>query len=127
MKIIAFFLIFGIGVFCALVTWRISGFFLSRRDYYVNSQYELLKKKLSMSVTAAIVPFVISFFLFPGLYKKKTENQNQNKHILYKQPDITSEILYEGKAVIKVTDSTKYFYRVNFVENGISKSVYLLK
>lgn len=34
----------------AFLTWKYADFFLARRDYYVNSKFDLLKKKLSMSL-----------------------------------------------------------------------------
>ena len=34
-------------------TWKYADFFLARRDYYVSSKFDILKKKLSMSLGVA--------------------------------------------------------------------------
>lgn len=68
----------------AFLTWKYADFFLARRDYYVNSKFNLLKKKLSMSlgVAGAIIFLTImvasSFTDKNKKHTEKTINEKQN-------------------------------------------------
>lgn len=121
------FLLLIISIISAIFTWKISGFFLSRRDYYVNSQYELIKKKLSMSLFAAFLPFVVAFLISPRVFKKGESSVLKENFVIYQIPDKNSEIIYQGNSKIKILDSTKYFYKVNFMITNKLKTGYLLK
>lgn len=64
-----------LSIVTTIATWRYSRFFLSRRDYYVYSKYDLFKKRLSMSLSAGgVVLFV--FILLAGNLNKKGKQPN---------------------------------------------------
>lgn len=48
-----------IGIIGVIITWKISNFFLSRRDFYVNSPYKILTIKIGwcISIFLLIVAF----------------------------------------------------------------------
>ncbi|MFB2119802.1 hypothetical protein [Parapedobacter sp. 2B3] len=47
--------IFTISSLMAFFSWKYAGYFLSRRDHYVNSRYELFMKKLGWSISAFFI------------------------------------------------------------------------
>ena len=105
-----------IGVFIFLITWRISNFFLSRKDFYVNSPYKLLKVKLKMAATAALTPAIAYVFLIRPAneeVKKSEIEQNNISIVIYPTPNIKSyPIDINYKEQLYILDSTKYFYKV---------------
>jgi len=50
---VAFVIVVGVilAVTSGYFTWKYADFFLAKRDYYVNSKFDLLKKKLSMCLS----------------------------------------------------------------------------
>ena len=67
-------------------TWKYADFFLARRDYYVNSKFDLLKKKLSMSLGVAGTIIFLTIMVASSLTDKnkkqidKTKNEIQKPH-----------------------------------------------
>jgi uncharacterized membrane protein YidH (DUF202 family) len=62
------------------LTWKYADFFLARRDYYVNSKFDLLKKKLSMSLGVAGTIIFLTIMVASSLTdknKKQTEKKNE--------------------------------------------------
>jgi hypothetical protein len=57
---------FIFGGIASLITWKVAPFFLARRQYYVKSQYELLKIKISWCISWFIIVFMITFSLLGG-------------------------------------------------------------
>jgi hypothetical protein len=47
-----------LGIFIATITWKVYPYFLSRRDYYRNSPYEIIK----LRGIATIVAFILTVF-----------------------------------------------------------------
>ena len=111
------------------VTWRFADFFLSRRDYYRNSPYELLKMKLKFSATVALTPLVLWFLVFQKMYnnsiklKEEIKNKSTKELIFYSKPNIDSEILFKGELDYFIDDSTEYFYKIK----SKNFNAYLLK
>jgi len=61
-------------------TWKYADFFLAKRDYYVNSKFDLLKKKLSMSLSVAGVILFLTIMLASSLTdKNKPHSDKQPK------------------------------------------------
>lgn len=54
------------GGIASLITWKVAPFFLARRQYYVKSQYELLKIKIIWCITWFILVAAIVFSLLGG-------------------------------------------------------------
>lgn len=52
-----------VAAVAAYVVWRYANYFLSRRDYYVNSKFGILKKKILMCLGVASVILFLSFML----------------------------------------------------------------
>lgn len=50
-----------ISLIVAILSWRYADFFLSRRDHYVNSRYELLIKKLGWFISSFFTTLFIIF------------------------------------------------------------------
>lgn len=42
------------GIIASIITWIVSPFFLAKREYYVKSQYELLKIKIGWCIKSFI-------------------------------------------------------------------------
>ncbi len=68
------------------MTWKYADFFLARREYYVNSKFDLLKKKLSMSLGVAATVIFLTILFASSLTDKnkkeilKTKNEIQKPH-----------------------------------------------
>ena len=71
--------ILAIGCLLSIVggclTWKYADFFLARRDYYVNSKFDLLKKKISMSLGVAGTIIFLTIMVASSLNNKQTERQ----------------------------------------------------
>jgi hypothetical protein len=60
----------------AYLTWKHAHFFLAKRDYYVHSKFDLLKKKLSMSISVAATILLLTLMAanaFTGNHGKKAQ------------------------------------------------------
>lgn len=76
-----------ISIVGAFLTWMHADFFLARRDYYVYSKFDLLKKKLSMSLSVAVTIIFLAIMVASSLTDKskkhikktKSEIKNQRK------------------------------------------------
>lgn len=66
------------------LTWKCSDFFLARRDYYVNSKFDLLKKKLSMSLGVAGTILFLTIMVASSLTEKKKKHMDQTKKEIQK-------------------------------------------
>ncbi len=62
---------FVISIIVAVLGWKYADYFLSRRDHYVNSRYELFIKKLGWSFSAFLTTLFITFKIFEALLKSK--------------------------------------------------------
>ena len=60
---------FVISIFVAVLSWKYADYFLSRRDHYVNSRYELFIKKLGWSFSAFLTTLFITFKIFEAILK----------------------------------------------------------
>lgn len=58
-----------ISLIVAVLSWRYADYFLSRRDHYVNSRYELFVKKLGWFVSAFFTALFISIKIIEVLIK----------------------------------------------------------
>jgi hypothetical protein len=126
MQMMVIFLLLFIGLLASVFTWKSSIFFLSRKDHYVNSPYELLKKKITMAATAFFSPVMIYVLFFT---KEKTPSHDLTKSMktIYELPDINSKVLFKGDILTTINDSTDYFYNVTFLQNDSSAVGYILK
>ena len=56
------------GIIAAIIAWRVSNFFIARREFYAKSQYEILMQKLSWcffwGAFVAFVGFSIVVYVF---------------------------------------------------------------
>jgi hypothetical protein len=64
----------------ALLTWKYADFFLAKRDYYVNSKFDLLKKKLSMSLGVAGAIIFLTIMVASSLTDKNIEQMEKTKN-----------------------------------------------
>lgn len=62
-------------------TWKHAHFFLARRDYYVNSKFDLLKKKVSMSLSVAVTILLLTLQLAGAFTGKPEKNREMTSHI----------------------------------------------
>lgn len=62
---------FVISIIVAVLSWKYAEYFLSRRDHYVNSRYELFTKKLGWSFSAFLTTLFITFKIFEAIMKSK--------------------------------------------------------
>jgi hypothetical protein len=58
-----------ISLVIAILSWKYADYFLSRRDHYVNSRYELFTKKLGWFVSAFLTSLFITFKILETLMK----------------------------------------------------------
>lgn len=120
-----------LGIVIFFITWRISNFFLARRDFYINSPYALLKIKLKMAASAGLTPLILYFLVFKQIsndIKKQEIEVNNVTIIIYEEPNNKSYVLekfYSKK--LKVIDSTKYFYKVELNNTPMFNEGYVIK
>lgn len=57
--VISLFVALVVALVVAIISWRYADFFLSRRDHYVNSRYELLTKKIGWFISAFLTTLLI--------------------------------------------------------------------
>lgn len=76
---IAFVLFIGITLAFAggYLTWKYTDFFLARRDYYVNSKFELLKKKISICLKVAGTILFLTILLASLLVDKNKKHSEK--------------------------------------------------
>jgi hypothetical protein len=53
----------------AIITWKLSNYFISRSQHYRKSKYDILMKKLGWSLGV----FVLLFYIFIDVLKKYVE------------------------------------------------------
>lgn len=82
-----------LSIATTVVMWKNSHLFLSRRDYYVNSKYNLFKKRISMSLSAGSVVLLIFILLARGM-----SNQNRQQHIKLNSSDTLTDKSVKKKA-----------------------------
>jgi hypothetical protein len=65
------------GIIAAIIAWRVSNFFIARREFYAKSQYEILMKKLGWCFFwGAFVAFVgFSIVVYVADEKNKTNEK----------------------------------------------------
>ena len=61
---------FILALLVAILSWKYADFFLSRRDYYVNSRYNLLVKKLGWFISSFITTLYITVKILETYMKK---------------------------------------------------------
>lgn len=80
--------LFVIGSLLSIVggflTWKYADFFLARRDYYVNSKFDLLKKKLSMSLGVAGTIIFLTIMVASSLTDKNKKQTEKTKNEIQK-------------------------------------------
>ncbi|WP_304344580.1 hypothetical protein [Chryseobacterium koreense] len=80
-KIISLLLIGGLLSFVGgFLTWKHADFFLARRDYYVNSKFDLLKKKIYMSLSVAGTIIFITIMVASSLIDKNKKQTEKSKN-----------------------------------------------
>jgi hypothetical protein len=60
-----------ISLIIAILSWKYADYFLSRKDHYINSRYELFTKKLGWFVSAFFTSLFITFKILETLMKSK--------------------------------------------------------
>lgn len=68
----------------AFLSWKYVDFFLARRDYYVNSKFNLLKKKLSMSLGVAGTIIFLTIMIASSLTDKNKKQIEKTKNEIQK-------------------------------------------
>lgn len=66
------------------LTLKYADFFLARRDYYVNSKFDLLKKKLSMSLGVAGTIKFLTIMVASSLTDKNKKQIEKTKNEIKK-------------------------------------------
>lgn len=73
-----------ISIVGGFLTWKYADFFLARRDYYVNSKFDLLKKKLSMSLGVAGTIIFLTIMVASSLTDKNKKQIDKTKNEIQK-------------------------------------------
>jgi hypothetical protein len=60
-----------ISLIVGILSWKYANYFLSRRDHYVNSRYELFVKKFGWFISAFFTSLFITFKMLEYLMKNK--------------------------------------------------------
>lgn len=60
-----------ISLIIAILSWKYADYFLSRKDHYINSRYELFTKKLGWFVSAFFTSLFITYKILETLMKSK--------------------------------------------------------
>ena len=68
----------------AFLSWKYADFFLARRDYYVNSKFDLLKKKISMSLGVAGAIIFLTIMVASSLTDKNKKQIEKTKNEIQK-------------------------------------------
>jgi uncharacterized membrane protein YidH (DUF202 family) len=68
----------------AFLTWKYADYFLARRDYYVNSKFDLLKKKLSMCLGVAGAIIFLTIMVASSLSDKNKKQIEKTKNEIQK-------------------------------------------
>ncbi len=55
MAIFGLVIIVIIGIVGVIITWKVSNFFLARRDFYVNSPYKILTIKIGWCISTFLL------------------------------------------------------------------------
>ncbi len=115
------FVLFAIGAILAFFAWKFVDYFFSRRDRYVNSPYQLVKKKIRFVASALFIPFFIYYLIILPITRKTKENiQNKNGvvKILRTQNPNSIEITELPMEQLEIVDSTDGIMKVRFISNG---------
>lgn len=64
-----------VSILGVIITWKVSNFFLARREFYVKSRYEILMIKLGWCSSIGFFSFIIIF----NLIVPKSERDNWEK------------------------------------------------
>ena len=73
-----------LSIMGGFLTWKYADFFLARRDYYVNSKFDLLKKKLSMSLGVAGTIIFLTIMVASSLTDKNKREIKKTKNEIQK-------------------------------------------
>jgi|GEM_PF-6337554 len=110
-----------LGYFIAKITWKLYPNFLSRRDYYRNSPFDIVKMRgvttLSAFLTTCTVGYIITQGLKKGTYKESKETiettinketkKTHSKKVDFHSTDTIPEKSYESKIQSEqLTEST---------------------
>jgi uncharacterized membrane protein YidH (DUF202 family) len=68
----------------SFLTWKYADFFLARRDYYVNSKFDILKKKISMSLSVAGTIIFLTIMVASSLTDKNKKQRDNTKNEIQK-------------------------------------------
>ena len=60
-----------ISILCGVIAYFFTGFFLSRKDHYVNSSYALFMKKIGLCMPVALGVFYASLKMIDVCLKSK--------------------------------------------------------
>lgn len=74
----------SLSIFGAILTWKYADFFLARRDHYVNSKFDLLKKKASMSLSVAAAIILLTILVEESLSGKNKKQIERAKREIQK-------------------------------------------
>lgn len=69
MEIFGLVIIVIIGIIGVIVTWKVSNFFLSRRDFYWNSPYKILMIKIGWCISIFLLILAIGLDLLNNWIK----------------------------------------------------------
>lgn len=58
-----------ISLIVAIMSWKFADYFLSRRDHYINSRYELFVKKFGWFVSAFFTSLYITISILGAILK----------------------------------------------------------
>ena len=70
---------FSLAFLGGFLTWKNADFFLARRDYYVKSKFDLLKKKLSLSFGVAGTIIFFTIIIAGSLSENKKQKDNRTR------------------------------------------------
>jgi hypothetical protein len=129
--IILFIFITAISFIIAFVTWKYADYFLSKRDFYVNSRYSLFSKKMGWVISAFLISIGILSNLSISMLSVNDKNikTTTNDFILYERPNNKSKILFENnsKTEVKILNETKFYYQIEFYKGRAHYSGFIRK
>ncbi|WP_304067918.1 hypothetical protein [Pedobacter glucosidilyticus] len=73
-----------LSILGGFLAWKYADFFLARRDYYVNSKFDLLKKKLSMSLGVTGTIIFLTIMVASSLTDKNKKQTEKTKNEIQK-------------------------------------------
>lgn len=107
-----------LGIFIAIITWKAYPNFLSRRDYYRNSPYEIFKLRGVTTLSAFIVTCVIGFGIKDTIEKDKKEVSKDDIETVTPNEIVKKKKNHKRNAEFTSTDAINE----NIPNNNVSQS-----